>query len=83
MLVSLYFGLYKPHYNNVYGVFCRIIANDKMFPYAQQILLALITIGLLVYIKWYYLAIAVFINTVAVLVMEFFRYRKNKKEKES
>ena len=81
MLVSVYFGLFKPNSENLYGVFCRIIANEKMIPYTQQLLMTVFLLVVLIYVKWYLVAVAVFVNSIIILSLEYFYYFKKKKDK--
>lgn len=77
MLFSAYLGLFRPNRKTYYGIFCHIIANDNMVSYATQLVLTILTIGLLIYVQWYYMAVAVFVNTVLVICLELLRYHAN------
>lgn len=82
LLYSAYQGIFHPNDKTVYGVFCRLLADDKMVSYASQVILAIITASVLVYIDWYLLACAVIINMVAVMSIEYMRIKRDRAIKE-
>lgn len=79
LLYSAYLGIYKPNNENIYGVFCQILADDKMVSYASQLILTIITASLFIYIKWHLLAVAVLLNMGGLFCLEYLRLKKKSK----